>query len=116
MSQGTKDCSTHQARLEKGSDLELISHAPDCLYVIPLRAHLGSELLHVGIDGSGISEIVIVPHIIEDLLTGKCDSLVLNEIYQKFIFLETKLPLRPVDLYGMGDLSISMPPMLMTSS
>ena len=40
----------------------------------------------MSINGSGISEIIIIPHRIQDLFSGKSDSLILQEISQKLKF------------------------------
>ena len=45
----------------------------------------------MSINGSGISEIIIIPHRIQDLFSGKSDSLILQEISQKLKFLEAQI-------------------------
>ena len=47
-----------------------ILNTPDCLDIIPFFAHLATQLFHMGIDGSGITEIIIIPYMIQNFLTG----------------------------------------------
>ena len=51
-------------------NVQLIAHTPDCLDIIPFFAHLAAQLFHMGIDGSGITEIIIIPYMIQNFLTG----------------------------------------------
>ena len=49
------------------SYLKLIAHPPDCLDILALIAHFTSQFFDMSINGSGISEIIIIPHRIQDL-------------------------------------------------
>ena len=44
----------------------------------------------MGVDRSGISKIIVIPDIVQDLLPGQSDSLILQEIGQKFKFFVTQ--------------------------
>ena len=44
----------------------------------------------MGINRTGISKVVIIPYRIQDLFSGKCDSLILQKICQKFKFLKAQ--------------------------
>ena len=58
--------------------------------VILPRPHFAAELFDMGIDGPGITEIVVIPDIVENLLAGKRNARILDKISQKFKFLEGK--------------------------
>ena len=51
------------------------------------------------VDGPGITEVIIIPDVIQDLLAGQRDALVLDEVEQKFILLEAELDLLSIDLH-----------------
>ena len=53
------------------------------------------------INRPGVSEIIIVPYIVKDLLPGQRNPLILNKIRQKLKFLITKLYLSAVYLHLM---------------
>lgn len=55
--------------------LKFVAHTPDCLYIFALVSHLVPELLDMGIYGSGVSKIVVVPYIVQDLFSGKSNPL-----------------------------------------
>ena len=48
--------------------IQFIAHAPDCLDELPLFTHLAPKLFHMCVDRTGISKIIVVPDIIENLL------------------------------------------------
>ena len=65
---------------EEAIYLEFVSHPPDCLNVIPLFSQLAPQFLHVCINRPCIPKIVIIPHIVQYLLSGERKSLVLHKI------------------------------------
>ncbi len=56
--------------------LKLVPHPPDGLYAVALLPHFGAKFFDVGVDGAGVTEIVVVPDVIQDLFTGKGYALV----------------------------------------
>lgn len=49
--------------------LEFIAHSPYSLDIFALISHLASELLDMRVYGSGIAKVIIVPYIVEYLLS-----------------------------------------------
>ena len=58
----------------------------------------------MGINGAGIAEVIIIPDIVEDLLSGKSNTLVLYKVGQKFKLLVAQINRLSVNLYKMGRL------------
>ena len=58
----------------------------------------------MGINGAGITEVIIIPDIVEDLLSGKSNTLVLYKVGQKFKLLVAQINRLSVNLYKMGRL------------
>lgn len=56
--------------------LEFIAHSPYSLDIFALISHLASELLDMRVYGSGIAKVIIVPYIVEYLLSRQCHALV----------------------------------------
>ena len=48
---------------------ELISHAPDRLDIVAVAGHFAAQLFNVGINGSGVAEIIIIPDAVQDLFS-----------------------------------------------
>ena len=69
-------------------DIEFIPHPPDGLDAVAFFAHLGAEFFDVGIYSAGITEIIVIPHIVQNLFPGERNALVFHEIRKKLEFLE----------------------------
>ena len=52
----------------------------DCPDIIALLPQLAPQFFHMCVDRPGISKIIIIPHIVQDLLPGQRDPLVLDKI------------------------------------
>lgn len=48
---------------------ELIPHAPNRLDIVAFVAELTSKLLNMRINRSGVTEVIVIPHVIKYLLT-----------------------------------------------
>ena len=58
----------------------------------------------MGVNGTGIAEIIIVPHRIQNLLPGQSDSLILQKIGQQLKFLIAQLHRLSVNRGNVGSL------------
>ena len=60
--------------------LKFIPHPPYGFDEVAFFAHFASKLLDMGINSSGVTEIIIVPNVVQYFLTGKGNSLIFKEI------------------------------------
>ena len=56
----------------------------------------------MGIYGSGISEIVIIPYTVQYLFSGKCNSLVFHKVGEQLEFLVAQIHRFSVDCHLVG--------------
>ncbi len=78
--------------------LEFVAHTPDGFDIIAFVAYFIPKFLYMRINRSCISEIIIIPHIVQDFLSGQRNSLIFYEISQSVKFLETQVDLFAIDL------------------
>ena len=71
--------------------LEFIAHSPYSLDIFALISHLASELLDMRVYGSGIAKVIIVPYIVEYLLSLQVHALVRDKILKQLELLEAEL-------------------------
>ena len=59
---------------------KLVSHTPNGLDILTLIPHLAAQFLHMGVYGPGISKIIVIPHIVQNLFPGQGDPLVIHKV------------------------------------
>ena len=67
------------------------SHAPDSFDHISLIPQLAPKFFYMGSNRSGVSKIIVIPYIIQNLLPGQGNSLMFHKISQKLKFLKAQI-------------------------
>ena len=80
---------------------EFVPNAPNGFYVITFIPQLASQFFYMGINGPGITKIIIVPDTVQDFFSGKCNALILYKIGEQFKLFITKINIFPVNFHFM---------------
>ena len=67
--------------------LEFIANPPDGVDIVPIGSKLIPQEFDLPVNRAVITEVFIAPHLIEQLVTGQDDPLVLPQAQQQTVFL-----------------------------